>query len=189
MVGYQVALELVLSVIAVFVALVAVPAVAELRFVTCVVEDTVNGAVPVETVEVITFEAEIVVNAPVDGVVAPMVPLIVALVNETLPKEVTVFPKDTEVFPIVTELLANWLFAILPSVPPNVIFPLDVTFPVSVMPLTVPFPCTCVTVPFPKELVLISCTVFNIIYPVNSIMSPTFKELAKVTEFPLDASV
>ena len=93
---------------------------------------------------------------------------IVALVNVTLPKEVTVLPKETEVFPIVTELLDNWLFAILPSVPPNVIFPLDVTFPVSVIPLTVPLPCTCVTVPFPKALVLISCTVFNIIYPVNS---------------------
>ena len=60
---------------ATFVALVAVPAVAAFRFATCVVLDTVNGAVPVATVEVITPVAETVVNAPVFAVVAPTVPL------------------------------------------------------------------------------------------------------------------
>ena len=60
---------------AVFVALVAVPAVAAFKFATCVVDATVNGAVPVATVDVTTPEAEMVVNAPVVAVVAPTVPL------------------------------------------------------------------------------------------------------------------
>ena len=41
---------------------------------TTVVDATVNGAVPVDTVLVITPEAEIVVNAPDPGVVLPMDP-------------------------------------------------------------------------------------------------------------------
>jgi len=53
----------------------AVPAVAAFRLATCVVLATVNGAVPVATVDVITPVAETVVNAPVEGVVAPTVPL------------------------------------------------------------------------------------------------------------------
>ena len=60
---------------AVFVALVAVPAVSAFRLATCVVLATVNGAVPVATVDVITPVAETVVNAPVVAVVAPTVPL------------------------------------------------------------------------------------------------------------------
>jgi hypothetical protein len=63
-------------VIAVFVAFVAVPAVAAFRFATWVVLATVNGAVPVATVDVITPVADMVVNAPVFAVVAPTVPLI-----------------------------------------------------------------------------------------------------------------
>ena len=57
------------------VTLTAVPAVAAFRLATCVVLDTVKGAVPVATVDVITPEAESVVNAPVEAVVAPTVPL------------------------------------------------------------------------------------------------------------------
>ena len=49
-VGYTVAFVVVSSVIAVFVALVAVPDVAAFKFATCVVEATANGAVPVATV-------------------------------------------------------------------------------------------------------------------------------------------
>jgi hypothetical protein len=64
------------SVIAVFVAFVAVPAVAAFKFATWVVLATVNGAVPVANVEVITPVAEMVVNAPVLAVVAPTVPFI-----------------------------------------------------------------------------------------------------------------
>ena len=74
-----------MSVVATLVAFVAVPAVAEFKLATCVVEATVNGAVPVETVDVITPEAEIVVNAPVDAVDAPMVvPFIEPPVMDTL---------------------------------------------------------------------------------------------------------
>ena len=58
-----------------FVAVVAVPAVAAFKLATCVVLATVNGAVPVATVDVITPDAETVVNAPVVAVVAPTVPL------------------------------------------------------------------------------------------------------------------
>ena len=50
-VGYMVALVAVSSVTAVLVALVAVPAVAAFKLVTCVVELTTKGAVPVATVE------------------------------------------------------------------------------------------------------------------------------------------
>jgi hypothetical protein len=46
--------------------------VAAFKFATWVVLATVNGAVPVVTVDVITPEAETVVKAPVDAVVAPM---------------------------------------------------------------------------------------------------------------------
>ena len=67
-----------------------------------------------------------------------IVPLvIVTLATVKLPRLVTVLPNATVVLPIVTELFANWLFAILPNVPPKVIFPEEVTFPVSVIPLTV----------------------------------------------------
>ena len=61
--------------LAVIVVSVAVPAVAAFKFATCVVLATVKGAVPVATVEVITPDAEMVVNAPVVAVVAPTVPL------------------------------------------------------------------------------------------------------------------
>ena len=57
------------AVTAVFTVLVAP------KFATVVVDATVNGAVPVTTVEVMTPDAEIVVNAPVVAVVAPTVPL------------------------------------------------------------------------------------------------------------------
>ena len=57
------------AVTAVFTVLVAP------KFATVVVDATVNGAVPVATVEVMTPDAEMVVNAPVVGVVAPTVPL------------------------------------------------------------------------------------------------------------------
>jgi hypothetical protein len=59
-----------------FVAFVAEPAVAAFRLATSVVEVTVNGAVPIATVEVITPDALMVLNAPVLTVVAPTVPLI-----------------------------------------------------------------------------------------------------------------
>lgn len=61
---------------ATLVAFVAVPAVAAFKFATCVVLATTKGVVPVITVEVITPEADTVVNAPVLVVVAPTVPLI-----------------------------------------------------------------------------------------------------------------
>ena len=80
-----------LAVIAVFVAFVAVPAVAAFRFATCVVLETVNGAVPVATVEVITPEAEMVVNAPVGGVVAPTVPL---MLIDAVPVRLVTVPDD-----------------------------------------------------------------------------------------------
>jgi len=65
------------AILVVFVAVVAVAALPPIdKLATAVVLDTVNGAVPVATVEVITPDAEIVVNAPVVGVVTPTVPLI-----------------------------------------------------------------------------------------------------------------
>jgi hypothetical protein len=66
------------------VALPAVPAVAAFKFATWVVLATVNGAVPVVTVDVITPDAEIVVKAPVDAVVTPIaVPSIAPPVTAT----------------------------------------------------------------------------------------------------------
>ena len=58
------------------VALPALPAVAAFKLATWVVLETTNGAVPVATVLVICPDALTVVNAPVVGVVAPTVPLI-----------------------------------------------------------------------------------------------------------------
>ena len=72
-----------------FVAVVAVPAVAAFRLATCVVEATVNGAVPVATVDVITPEADTVVNAPVVAVVAPTVPL---MLMEAVPVRLVTVP-------------------------------------------------------------------------------------------------
>ena len=54
--------------------MVAEPAVAAFKLVTCVVLATVSGAVPVATVEVMGDEALIEVNAPLFGVPLPMVP-------------------------------------------------------------------------------------------------------------------
>ena len=71
------------AVIAVFTALVAV------KLATAVVEATVNGAVPVATVEVITPDAEMVVNAPVVAVVAPTVPL---MLMEAVPVKLVTVP-------------------------------------------------------------------------------------------------
>ena len=68
---------------------VTLPAVAALRLATCVVDATVNGAVPVATVEVITPEADIVVNAPVVAVVAPTVPL---MLIEAVPVRLVTVP-------------------------------------------------------------------------------------------------
>jgi hypothetical protein len=76
---------------AVIVVFVADPAVAAFRFATCVVLATVNGAVPVATVEVITPDAETVVNAPVDGVVAPTVPL---MLMDAVPVRLVTVPED-----------------------------------------------------------------------------------------------
>ena len=79
--GYITALVVLSSVVPVFVAFVAVVAdvaVAALppidKLATAVVLETVNGAVPVATVDVITPVTETVVNAPVLAVVAPTVP-------------------------------------------------------------------------------------------------------------------
>ena len=73
------------------VAFVAVPAVAAFKLATCVVDATVKGAVPVATVEVITPEADTVVNAPVVAVVAPTVPL---MLIEAVPVRFVTVPLD-----------------------------------------------------------------------------------------------
>ena len=52
---------------------------------------TVKGAVPVATVEVITPDAETVVNAPVVGVVAPTVPL---MLIEAVPVKLVTVPLE-----------------------------------------------------------------------------------------------
>jgi hypothetical protein len=75
----------------VFVAFVAVPAVAAFRLATCVVDATVNGAVPVAKVEVITPVAEIVVKAPVVAVVAPTVPF---MLIDAVPVKLVTTPLD-----------------------------------------------------------------------------------------------
>lgn len=59
------------------------------KLATVVVEATVNGAVPVATVEVMTPDAEMVVNAPVVGVVAPTVPL---MLMEAVPVRLVTVP-------------------------------------------------------------------------------------------------
>lgn len=59
------------------------------KLATVVVEATVNGAVPVATVEVMTLDAEMVVNAPVVGVVAPTVPL---MLMEAVPVRLVTVP-------------------------------------------------------------------------------------------------
>jgi len=61
----------------------------EVKLATAVVEATVNGAVPVTTVEVMTPDAEMVVNAPVAGVVAPTVPL---MLMEAVPVKLVTVP-------------------------------------------------------------------------------------------------
>ena len=71
-VGYTAVMVVVSSVIAVLVALVAVPDVAAFKLATCVVEATVSGAVPVRTVDVMTPVAETVVNAPEFAVTSPI---------------------------------------------------------------------------------------------------------------------
>ena len=73
--GYITAFVVVSSVVPVFVAfvaVVAVPAVAAFKLATCVVLATVNGAVPVATVEVMTLDADSVVNAPAAAAVPPI---------------------------------------------------------------------------------------------------------------------
>ena len=72
-----------LAVTAVFTVLVAP------KFATVVVEATVNGAVPVTSVEVMTPVAEMVVNAPVFAVVAPTVPL---MLMEAVPVKLVTVP-------------------------------------------------------------------------------------------------
>jgi len=95
---------------------------------------------------------------------AGTVPLVmVTFARVRLPMLVIVDPSDTEVLPIVTALFVNWLFAMLPNVPPNVRFPVVVTLPVSVMPLTVPVPPTWVTVPLPPPPISAADIVFNMI--------------------------
>jgi hypothetical protein len=79
------------SVIAVLVALVAVPDVAAFKLATCVVEATVSGAVPVRTVDVMTPVAETVVNAPEFAVVAPTVPL---MLMDAVPVKLVTVPLD-----------------------------------------------------------------------------------------------
>lgn len=71
------------------VTLPAVPAVAAFRLATCVVDATIKGAVPVVTVEVITPEADTVVNAPVVAVVAPTVPF---MLIEAVPVRLVTVP-------------------------------------------------------------------------------------------------
>ena len=76
------------------------------KFATVVVDATVNGAVPVATVEVITPVALMVVNLPVVAVVAPTVPLM--LIEAVPVKFVTVpllgVPKTP---PLTTKALAE----------------------------------------------------------------------------------
>ena len=59
------------------------------KLATAVVDATVNGAVPVATVEVMTPDAEMVVNAPVVAVVAPTVPL---MLMEAVPVRLVTVP-------------------------------------------------------------------------------------------------
>jgi hypothetical protein len=107
-----------------------------------VVDVTVNGAVPVATVDVT------VVNLPVDAVVPPIaggdakyvlnpVPL---TVDDAL--RVVNAPVDAAVEPMAGGDDKS-------NVPPKVRLPDDVTVPVKVKPLTVPVPPTLVTVPDP----------------------------------------
>jgi len=102
---------------------------------------------------------------------AGTVPLvIVTFARVKLPMLVIVDPSDTDVLPIVTALFVNWLFAMLPNVPPKVRLPVVVTLPVNVMPLTVPVPPTWVTVPLPPPPPLVIATVFNIYIPSPFVM-------------------
>ena len=74
-VGYtddEVATSSVIAEFVAFVAVVAVPAVAAFKLATCVVLATVSGAVPVATVEVMTLDADSVVNAPAAAAVPPI---------------------------------------------------------------------------------------------------------------------
>ena len=130
-----------MDVIAVFVAFVAVPAVAAFKFATCVVLATVNGAVPVETVDVIAPDAEIVVNAPVVAVVAPTVPLM--LIEAVPVRLVTVpllgvpkAPPLTSTEPAVPTLIAK---AVATPVPRPVIDPTAGV--IVVLPARVNWPC------------------------------------------------
>lgn len=132
---------LVTAVMPVLTALVAAPAVAAFKFATCVVLATVNGAVPVAMVDVMTPDAEIVVNAPVVAVVAPTVPLM--LIEAVPVRFVTVpllgvpnAPPLTTKAPTVPVLIAR---AVATPVPSPVI---DPTAGVTVvLPAKVNWPC------------------------------------------------